>query len=252
MVRTLSTIALSSAMGLGLIGLAQGQSPLNDPTSAQGGVQGNVIDNSSSDKPIVTPKLNFPAEARQSGSCMAKFDVNPQGEPENIQISDCTDNLYEWPSTTAVRKFRYTPKPIWRRGKTSKLSFDLANEFGIKTAVPGPVELAPAEKATVDSYGDTRKPSSSRKADNAYCCYDYSVSDRGDAFNVFVKKCSSQDMQEIFGSGYEIRNWDFNPALKNDLAVSSTGYKAILWFKDNGRKVYRGKEEDIAQHCSAP
>ena len=59
-------------------------------------------------------------------------------------------------------------------------------------------------------------------------------------------------MKETFGTGYKIREWDFDPALKNQLAVSSTGYQAILWFRDNARKVYRGKEEDIAQYCAAP
>ncbi len=209
---------------------------------------------SSDNKPIEQPELRFPAGAKQSGQCQASFDVNPQGETENIQILSCTDNIYEWPSEAALRRFKYSPKPTWRRGLKTKLTFQLKNEFGIEVAEPKPIDpsVTPEFIAEVELYNTTRKASKSRKRESEYCCFDYAVSDLGSAYNVYARKCSSEDAEILHGSGFDIRGWEFQPALKNSIAVSSRGYSDILWYRKNGRLVYRGTDEDKAEYCPAP
>ncbi len=204
-----------------------------------------------SDQPIEKPQLRFPAGAKQSGVCQATFDVNPEGTPDNIRITSCTDNIYEWPSEVAVGKFKYSPKSTWRRNQKTKLSYDLANEFGIVMPVPDPVDpnVIPDETAVIDSYFGTREGGRHRHRDSLYCCYDYSISNRGYAFNVVATHCSSEDAKAIHGSGFDIREWKFDPAIKDELGISTSGYSDILFFRDGGR-VYLGTEDDIAKYCA--
>jgi len=204
-----------------------------------------------SDQPIERPELRFPAGAKQSGVCEASFDVKPDGTPDNIRITSCTDNIYEWPSQVAVGKFKYSPKADWRRNQKTKLTFDLENEFGIRMPVPDPVNVRviPEERAIVDSYFGTKENSRHRQRESEYCCYDYSVSNSGYAFNVVAKKCSSDDAEAIYGTGFDIRSWKFDPAIKDELGISTSGYSDMLWFRKNGR-VYLGTEDDVAEFCA--
>jgi len=210
-------------------------------------------------KPVNQPPPNFPAGAKQSGFCDARFDVNTEGTPENITIYKCSDNLYEWPSEVSVKKFEYEPKivggsAVWRRGVETRLVYQLKSEFGIRIPEPEAVDTAvtPDDLATVLSLDLTKKARKARTKDNTYCCYTYSVSQTGSPFNVVAEKCSNEDTLEIFGSGYDIRQWRFQPALKGGERISSRGYKDVVWFVRNGQKVYRGTPEDVTQYCPAP
>ncbi len=226
-------------LGVSMSGLAHSQDPTNIPSQPQG------------DQPIEKPQLRFPSGAKQSGVCHATFDVKPDGTPDNIQVKHCTDNIYNWPSEVAVGKFKYTPKASWRRNQKTKLSYDLANEFGIRMPVPDPIDpsIIPDEPAIVDSYFGTRKGGRHRHRNSMYCCFDYAVSNRGYAFNVEATKCSSDDAEAIHGSGFDIRSWKFDPAIKNELGISTGGYSDILFYRDGGR-VYLGTEDDAAEYCT--
>lgn len=231
--------ACMSIIGLGIASLAQAQ-----------------IDKQADQQPepiFVAPPV-FPIGAHLSGSCDATFDLNLEGEPENIQILHCTDNLFEWSATAAIRKFRFKKEDGGTKGLKQRLAYNLMNEFGQKMPVPDPVVsgTVPDEPAKIKTYGLTKKPRRSMKSNTPWCCFEYSVSDTGTPFNVRAKKCSTDIDQEIFGTGFDIREWTYAAALKNNNAISTDGYYEMLWYYNNGQKVYRGNAEQIAQHCPKP
>lgn len=205
-------------------------------------------------QPIVTAPPVFPVGAKLSGSCQTEFDLNAEGEPENIQILNCTDNLYDWSALAAVRKFRYKPEDGGARGLKTRLVYNLVGEFGQKLPVPLSVipGTVPDEPAKIKTYGTTKKPRSSIKDGTPWCCFEYSISDTGAPFNVTSKKCSTDIDEEIFGTGFDIREWIFAAALKDNKAVSTGGHYDMIWYYNNGRKVYRGSPEQIAKYCPAP
>lgn len=228
--------AYLSFIGLAFAGLAQAQTD-------------TVEDNQP--KPIFAAPPVFPMGAHLSGSCDAIFDLNTEGEPENIQILQCTDNLFEWSATAAIRKFRFKKEDGGTKGLKQRLAYNLMNEFGQKLPVPDPVVsgVVPDEPAKIKTYGLTKKPRRNMKSNTPWCCFEYSVSDTGTPFNVVAKKCSSDIDEEIFGTGFDIREWVYAAALKDNNAISTDGYYEMLWYYNNGQRVYRGSPEHIAQYC---
>lgn len=205
-------------------------------------------------KPTVKAPPVFPMGAQLSGNCLAQFDLNAEGEPENIEILECTDNLFEWSATAAIRKFRFEKKYGGMTGLKQQLAYNLMNEFGQKLPVPEPVMpgVAPDEPAKIKTYGMTKKPRGNFRADTPWCCFEYSVSDTGTPFNVFSETCSTEIDKEIFGTGFDIREWVYAAALKNDNAISTGGHRAILFYYNEGQRVYRGSDEQYARFCPAP
>lgn len=205
-------------------------------------------------KPVLAKPPVFPIGAHLSGSCDAIFDLNLEGEPENIQIVYCTDNLFEWSATAAIRKFRFKKEDGGAKGLKQRLAYNLMNEFGQKLPVPDPVVpgIVPDEPAKIKTYGLTKKPRRNMKSGTPWCCFEYSVSDNGTPFNVIAKKCSTEIDKEIFGTGFDIREWVYAAALKDDNAISTDGYYHMLWYHNSGQRVYRGSPEQIAQYCPKP
>jgi len=208
------------------------------------------------EQPVPTVKAPpvFPMGAKLSGNCLAQFDLNAEGEPENIEIIQCTDNLFEWSATAAIRKFRFDKKDGGAKGLKQGLSYNLLSEFGQKLPVPDPVSpgIVPDEPAKIKSYSMTKKPRNSFKPDTPWCCFEYSISDNGTPFNVYSKKCSTEIDKEIFGTGFDIREWVYAAALKNDNAISTGGHKAMLFYHNEGQRVYRGSDTQYAKYCPAP
>lgn len=86
----------------------------------------------------------FPARFMQgnlSGYCRARFDINPEGKPFNIDTTICTDSQLRTATIKSVRKWKYSPqvedgRPVTRSGLETTIRFDLTDERGELLPLP--------------------------------------------------------------------------------------------------------------------
>jgi len=88
--------------------------------------------------PIFPPRFS---EGDNSGFCRVRFDVSPEGQPFNVETTQCTSNLLKRATVKSVQKWKYNPKivdgrAVSRTGVESKISFNLADERGRKLPLP--------------------------------------------------------------------------------------------------------------------
>lgn len=85
-------------------------------------------------QPISPPQVTYPqrmAERGTEGSCEVRFDVNPRGEPYNVE-ADCTDSGFRREAERSVSRVRFAPKivrgqAVERRNVVYPLEFTLAD-----------------------------------------------------------------------------------------------------------------------------
>ena len=66
-------------------------------------------------RPLVRVTPVYPEEARErgiQGQCTIEFDINEQGDPENLEVAECSHPLFEEPSLKAVGKYGYAPEMV--------------------------------------------------------------------------------------------------------------------------------------------
>ena len=84
-------------------------------------------------QPLVRIPPQYPVRAAErgiEGRCEFTFDVTPEGNPTNIQITSCSNSVFERDTIRAVERWRYEPKmedgvAQWRRGVVSSFNFSL-------------------------------------------------------------------------------------------------------------------------------
>ena len=86
-------------------------------------------------KPLVRIKPVMPLRAQKSGHCKVRFDVSPSGQPYNIAITYCSQNLFKRATVKSVERWKYQPKiqsgvPVSRSGVESKITFALNDDDG--------------------------------------------------------------------------------------------------------------------------
>ena len=86
-------------------------------------------------QPLVRIPPVMPANAEKSGHCKLRFDVDIDGNPENIVTTFCTQRLFENASIESVAKWKYNPKyvkgrAIGRSGVETKVKFWFLDEKG--------------------------------------------------------------------------------------------------------------------------
>lgn len=85
--------------------------------------------------PLFRVEPVMPPRAQRSGHCVVKFNLSADGAPYDITAQSCSQNLFERPSIKAVNKWKYKAKivegqRVARKGLTTRLSFNLSDEFG--------------------------------------------------------------------------------------------------------------------------
>lgn len=87
------------------------------------------------EQPVLRIPPIMPPRAEKSGHCKVRFDVSAEGQPYNVQVTYCTQNLFARPTIKSVQKWKYTPKmrdgrAMSRSGIESTVSFHLTDERG--------------------------------------------------------------------------------------------------------------------------
>ena len=83
-------------------------------------------------QPISPPQVSYPQRAAQrgvEGTCEVRFDVNPRGEPFNVEAT-CTDSVFRREAERAVSRVKFAPKivrgqAVGRRNVVYPLEFQL-------------------------------------------------------------------------------------------------------------------------------
>lgn len=68
-------------------------------------------------QPLVRIPPAIPKNAKQSGQCKLRFDVDYRGKPNNIVASFCSETIFEGPAIESVEKWTYNPKIVNGRQK---------------------------------------------------------------------------------------------------------------------------------------
>ncbi len=94
---------------------------------------GRVIDQDVKCSICVKPEM--PSRASKSGHCILSLSVSRDGNPYNIGIKSCSEDLFARNSIKAAARFKYQPKiqdgqPIDMHGVTTKITYKLADENG--------------------------------------------------------------------------------------------------------------------------
>ncbi len=82
--------------------------------------------------PVVPPRF---LEGDNSGHCLVKFDVSPEGSPFNIVNTNCTSRLLERSTVKSVEKWKFAPKvvdgrPVSMTGVENRVVYKLLDERG--------------------------------------------------------------------------------------------------------------------------
>ncbi len=82
----------------------------------------------------------MPMQADRSGFCTVLFDVNANGTTYNVQVLNCSQNLFTRASVKAVEKWKYRPQTMGgmavpRTGLRTTIKFNLTDEHG--RLIPG-------------------------------------------------------------------------------------------------------------------
>lgn len=82
----------------------------------------------------------IPPMARNSGYCCMIYDIDPNGKVRNPKVEYCSEDYFAKPSLDAIFKWLYETKrkdgsPVEDKNLTSKLQFNLMNQFGFM--IPG-------------------------------------------------------------------------------------------------------------------
>jgi len=217
--------------------------------------------------PVKRVPPQMPDAAMHSGYCNLSFDLTVGGDPENIKIIMCTDDLFEQSSIEAVGKWKYAPKiqggkPVTRAAIETRMTFRLANENG--DLIP---ETEAVETRNLPYDGEQKQakiiyqlpPYNGRpKTGEAseFCCMIFSVSQIGTPFNVIAENCSNENFP--LGANSLIRAWQYEPVKKNGIPVSSDDYARVIFFvkrkwtmlRDvNGYTPIPGTPEDYTRMC---
>ncbi len=85
--------------------------------------------------PILRAKPVMPARAERSGHCNVMFDVNANGSTYNVQVLNCSQNLFARAAVKAAGKWKYRPqtiagKAVPRTGVRTMITFRLMDEHG--------------------------------------------------------------------------------------------------------------------------
>lgn len=84
-------------------------------------------------QPLVRIPPQYPmraAEREIEGTCGVSFDVTPEGNTTNIEITNCDNSVFERDTIRAVERWRYEPKmedgvAQWRRGVQTSFDYSL-------------------------------------------------------------------------------------------------------------------------------
>ncbi|MEP1229759.1 MAG: TonB family protein [Litorimonas sp.] len=61
-------------------------------------------------QPILRNPPTMPDRAQRSGHCKVRFDVSTQGQPFNVAVTSCSEELFARATVKAVQKWKYRPK----------------------------------------------------------------------------------------------------------------------------------------------
>ena len=91
--------------------------------------------------------------ATLEGYANLKFDVDPNGVPQNIEVTKSTAKCFAQPSINAVAQWRYEPKlfggnAVWRRGVENRVAYRQLMEF------TGDVKISPDDKEPITIRAD--------------------------------------------------------------------------------------------------
>lgn len=87
-------------------------------------------------QPLVRIPPQYPdrcqSRAKNVEYVILEFDVDPEGQPQNINVSESTSSCFNRAATRSVQKWKYQPKivdntPEWRRGVVTRVTFQLAD-----------------------------------------------------------------------------------------------------------------------------
>ncbi len=110
-------------------------------------------------KPCYRVPPLIPPDTYESGFCIAVFDVNQNGFPENIEAKDCTHPNFKRQSEAVVRSWTYTPKiergqAVTQRGVETKLTYRIMDRSGELLAGPEGAMPKPGEESPLLNYKD--------------------------------------------------------------------------------------------------
>ncbi|WP_083898933.1 energy transducer TonB [Robiginitomaculum antarcticum] len=107
-----------------------------DRTSGKSGCRaGSSLDSSVDPKPTIRIPPVFPFQATRSGHCKMRFNVDPDGDPVDIQVVSCSDDVFEENSKISLLYWKYAPalmdgSPVYACGIETKISYQLSDERG--------------------------------------------------------------------------------------------------------------------------
>jgi len=86
-------------------------------------------------QPLVRIPPIMPPRADKSGHCLVRFDVDPGGQPFNVDAYSCSQSVFKRATVKSVERWKYQPKIVdglatSRKGVESKITFKLADENG--------------------------------------------------------------------------------------------------------------------------
>ncbi len=89
----------------------------------------------SNPQPILRHPPIMPSRADRSGHCNVRFNVSAEGAPYDIQITSCTQSLFEGATLKSVAKWKYRPRiqngqAVAMQGVTNRVSYNLTDERG--------------------------------------------------------------------------------------------------------------------------
>lgn len=86
-------------------------------------------------QPILRHPPIMPSRANRSGHCDVKFNVSAKGVPYAVQVTSCTQSLFERSTLKSVTKWKYRPRiqngrAVAMMGVTNRVSYRLTDENG--------------------------------------------------------------------------------------------------------------------------
>jgi len=86
-------------------------------------------------QPLFRAPPDMPSRAQRSGHCKVRFDVSTQGQPFNVQITSCSEDLFARATIKSVQKWKYRPRvqdgqAITVQGVKNLVRFNLTDERG--------------------------------------------------------------------------------------------------------------------------
>lgn len=88
-------------------------------------------------QPLVRIPPQYPERCQNRASSeefvVLQFDVDPTGQPTNIEVIDSSSSCFNRAATRSVERWKYQPKIVdnqaeWRRGVVTRVTFLLADE----------------------------------------------------------------------------------------------------------------------------